>query len=134
MTTKVLTEGKHAEEFLCSEGNGSISREVGTVTSGQKFPPGRVLKLSGGKLVVATGSNSSGVSDEAIVGVSSFGADASATGTNADIVNKEGGVYIARNAEVKLAGVVLHEVSGGGLANANTAVKAALKALNIILR
>lgn len=45
MTT--LTEGVHTGEFLLSEGNGSISREVVTIPSGQgKLPPGTLLNAS----------------------------------------------------------------------------------------
>jgi hypothetical protein len=38
-----LTEGRHAGDFLVSEGNGRISREIITVLSGQTLQPGAVL-------------------------------------------------------------------------------------------
>jgi hypothetical protein len=38
-----LTEGRHAGEFLVSEGNGRISREIITVLSGQILSAGTVL-------------------------------------------------------------------------------------------
>lgn len=128
---EVKTEMQHKEEFLVSEASGSLSREVGILTSGQKLSDGRVLALSGGKLIAAAGTNAGGVSSETIVGVLSGDWDASATGANADI---PGVPYIARLAEVKAANIVMHAVSGGGLADANTAIINALKALFIIRR
>ena len=38
-----LSEGLHKGEFLVSEGNGSISREVVTILSGRTLQPGTVL-------------------------------------------------------------------------------------------
>lgn len=127
----VLTDKQRKEEFLLSEANGALSREVGILASGQKVTDGRVLKLSGGKLVVAAGTNIGGVSEETIVGIVSGDWDASATGTNADI---PGVPYIAREAEVRADKVKLHDVTGGSEPNATTAVVNALKALNIVRR
>ncbi len=39
----VLIEGPHKGEFIVSEGNGSISREVITILSGRTLHPGAVL-------------------------------------------------------------------------------------------
>jgi len=39
----VLTEGPHKGEFVVSEGNGSISREVVTILNGRTLKPGTVL-------------------------------------------------------------------------------------------
>ena len=38
-----LTEGPHKGEFIVSEGNGSISREVVTILAGRTLAPGTVL-------------------------------------------------------------------------------------------
>jgi hypothetical protein len=127
MTTVVKTEPQHRGEFLVSEANGSLSREVGTLSSGNVAKDGRVVKLVGGELVPATGSNAAGVSDEAIVGIVLGDHDATA----ADL---KGVVYIARLSEVKASAVTLHAVVGGGAAAATQAVKDALAKLNIVLR
>jgi hypothetical protein len=39
----ILTEGKHPGEFLASEGNGTLSRDVVTLISGQNLVAGTVL-------------------------------------------------------------------------------------------
>jgi hypothetical protein len=124
MSYAVKTEGQHAGEFLVSEGNGSISREVGTLKSGEKLADGTVLELVGGKLEAAEGTvNTAGASDEVIVGVL-FGAhDASSTGPKG-AGDMAGVPYIARYAEVNPALLSL----------SSTAVKNALKALGIISR
>jgi len=88
----VLTEGQHQGEFLVSEGNGSISREVGTLTAGTAYKDGDVLKLVAGKLQQATQAESS----EEIVGIMYGDVDA----TGGDVA---GVPYITRLAEVKLA-------------------------------
>ncbi|AZO54900.1 head decoration protein [Mesorhizobium sp. M8A.F.Ca.ET.057.01.1.1] len=45
----VAHEGRHAAEFILSEGNGHISRDLGK--AGATLAPGAVVKLSGNKLV-----------------------------------------------------------------------------------
>lgn len=126
----VLTEGKHKVEFLLSQGPGEISFDTGTLASGQSFAEtkdGRVLKDNGsGKLIVAAGTNTSGVSSEDIRGILVGDVDASA--------GDKPVVIVTRLAEVKSSAIRLHAVSGGGLANANTAVTNALKARNVIPR
>jgi hypothetical protein len=126
----VLTEGQHTGEFLVSEANGTLSREVGVLLSGQDVKDGRVLKDNGtGKLVEATGSfDTEGVSDEDIVGIA-YG-DAKADGADAPVV------YVARLAEVKAANVVLHEVATADpdFDESNAAVEAALLQRHIRLR
>jgi hypothetical protein len=89
--TKVFTEAQHMGEFLVSEGEGTISREKGTLLSGEKVIDGCVAILSAGKLKAG-----SGASGEHVVGIFLGAHDASATGANADIV---GVPYIARMAE-----------------------------------
>jgi len=132
MTTVVKTESQHRGEFLLSQANGSLSREVGVLAAGNVAKDGRAVKLVGGKLVPTAGtSHTDGTSDEAVVGIVLGDHDASATGANADV---PGVVYIARLSEVKGALVTLHAVSGGGAATATAAVKGALAKLNIIER
>jgi Bacteriophage lambda head decoration protein D len=41
--TSTFTEGQHRGEFIVSEGNGYISRDVGTLISGQNLKAGTVL-------------------------------------------------------------------------------------------
>lgn len=88
----VLTEGQHAGEFLVSEANGALSREVGTLFAGQVVSDGAVLFLSSNTLRESVG-NAAG---EVIVGIVIGNHDASAG-------NKAGVPYIARHAEVKRA-------------------------------
>lgn len=129
----VFTEGQHTGEFLVSEANGELSREVGTFASGNDAVDGRALKLVSGKLVVAAGTlDSSGNSSEVIVGFAYGRTNASSTHPDGAADRK--GVYIARYAEVKASNVTLHAVSGGGAAAATTGVKAALAKLGIVLR
>lgn len=100
-----FTEGKHAGEFLLSEGNGDISREVITIASGQKFEDGEVFQLSSGKAVTKDATvNTAGVFVTPVSGIIIGNWDASSTGTNADIL---GVVYIARHAVVKAAALKL---------------------------
>lgn len=127
MTPKVETQ--HMGEFLVSEGNGAISREVGTLASGEKVTDGRALAVNGaGKLVAVDGTlNTAGDSNEDVIGFVLGDHDA----TSADV---QGVPYIARLAEVKASNVVLHSVTGSGAADATTAVIAALEKRNIVLR
>jgi hypothetical protein len=39
----VFTEGQHAGEFIVSEANGTLSREIGTLITGQTLKAGTVL-------------------------------------------------------------------------------------------
>lgn len=128
----VKTETQHQGEFLVSEAPGSLSREKGTLTAGQKVVDGQVLKLVGGKLVEAAGTlDSSSNSTEVIVGVA-FGAwDASASGPGGSVDTVI--PYIARLAEVMDSKVTYHE-SGTNAAAKTAALKAELKELFIIPR
>ena len=125
----VLNEGQHTGEFLVSEGNGSISREVGTLLSGEDVVDGQIAARDGsGKLVAAAGTfDTEGVSDEDIVGV--FYGDA-----NADGADLENVVYIARLAEVDKAKIHLPEVATADAEDSEAAVYAALADLHIIGR
>lgn len=124
-----FTETKHAEEFLFSEGNGNISREVITVASGQKLKAGQPFQLSAGKAIAATGTvNTAGAIVTAVAGILSAAVDASSTGANADVPNC---AYIARHAEVVDS---LIEYNGVG-STQKTAIKKSLKeTLDIIQR
>lgn len=123
-----FNEPNHAEEFLFSEGNGNISREVITVASGQKLLAGQPFQLSGGKAIAATGTvNTAGAIVTAITGVLSFDVDASATGHNADVPNC---AYIARNAEVVDALIQYNSVGS----TQKAAIKKSLLSLGIVQR
>lgn len=89
----VLTEGRHAGEFLISEANGQRSRETATVASGQDLPAGAIVEFLNGELIGFTGDTG-----------------AVAAGVLWDAVDASGGdvtgaVYIARDAEVNEAKV-----------------------------
>jgi hypothetical protein len=84
-----LTEGRHAAEFLMSEGDGKISREQGVVASGRHLTPGTVIMLNGSSKIVAY--DAATASDA--IGVLLNDVDA----TSADV---SFATYIARNAEV----------------------------------
>ena len=114
MTT--FTEAQHKGEFLVSEGNGSISREVGVLLSGQVVIDGCVAIVAAGKLKAGTGA-----SGEDVVGIFYGAYDA----TGADLA---GVVYIARLAEVKEDLVSAEDGTG------NTVDWDALNALNIYAR
>jgi hypothetical protein len=126
--TKTFTEPNHMEEFLASEGNGSISREVITVASGQNLKAGQPFQLSGGKAVAATGTvNTAGAIVTPVAGILSQDCDASATGANADVPNVP---YIARNAEVVDA---LIQYNGVG-STQKAAIKKSLKETLFIIQ
>lgn len=95
----VKTEAQHMGEFLISEGEGTISRESGTLKSGEVVVDGEVLILVAGKLQAGTGA-----SGEDVVGLS-YGAH-DATGGDLKVP------YIARMAEVDTSLVHAKAVSG----------------------
>lgn len=117
MTTK--TEGLHAGHFLESEANGTLSREVANVVSGQVLVSGQVVMFSGAKLVAAT-LDSNGAVNGTIAGIIFDNVDASA----AEVANC---VYIAREAEVKAASLT----TPAGFGAPEAGVITALKTLNI---
>lgn len=121
----VKTEAKHAEEFLLREGNGDISREAGTVASGQTLVDGQAVMFSAGKLVAAAGAHDTeGDTTEDIAGIicGNWDVDADTTGVP----------YIARLATVKDSAITYH--TGGADAAKKAAVKAALLAALIVQR
>jgi hypothetical protein len=131
--TVVKTEGQHKGEFLVSEGNGTISRAAGVLSSGQVVTDGRVLKWSGTELIVAAGTiDSDGASDEDLAGIAYGSYDASADGPGGAVDTPI--VYIARLAEVKAANVTYH-VSETNAAAKTAAMKVKLaESLNIVSR
>lgn len=113
-----LTEGKHTAEFLLSEGNGSISREQGVLRSESGA-------LAAGTLlgrVTATGELSAydNLDSPAGVGVAVGVLYANVPDSTAD----QKVTYIARNAEV----------IGSALTGLDTAGRADLAALGIVIR
>lgn len=112
-----LNQGKNTAEFLLSEGNGSISREQGVLSSvAGALVPGTVLGriTVGGELVAYSNGASDG--SQTAVGV----LYAKAPDSTAD----QKVVYIARHAEVILA-----ELTG-----ADAAAQVELLALGIVCR
>lgn len=107
MTT--LTEGKHAGEFIISEANGTLSREVITVASGQNLVDGQLIQLASGKAVAKdTLLNTAGSFITAIEGIIIGNWNATASGIGAlGAADVPGVPYIKRYAEVKLAAVTL---------------------------
>lgn len=126
----VKTEARHTAEFILSEGNGSISRESGTVLKGQKLKAGEVVQKDGaGKLIAADGNlTSAGDVQTEVAGMVIEAVDASVTGTDADTA----AAYIARVAEVNnnLLTYPTETTAGGEKA----AVDASLAKLIIIAR
>jgi hypothetical protein len=120
MTTK--TEGLHAGFFLESEAEGTLSREVATVASGETLVAGEVVILSSGKLVAAPLASDGSVNGT-IAGIMLDNVDASA----GDVANC---VYIARLAEVKRG--ALTTPAGFGVPEAG--ILTALATLNIRAR
>jgi hypothetical protein len=122
MTT--LTEGKHAGEFMVSEGNKTRSREVVTIASGNTVVPGEVLGIvtASGKYAVYDQDASDGT--EAAAGISWDHVDASA----ADVTDA---VVVIRDAEVNG-----NELTWPGDIDAGeqTAAEAELAALGVIVR
>jgi len=100
----IKTESTHAGEFLLSEGNGNISREEITITSGEVLAVGAVV----GK-VTATGKyvayNDAGVAGEEVAAGILYDA-VDATGADAK------GVIIARLAEVDASLIVGGDTAG----------------------
>ena len=101
METKV--EGAHPLEFVLSEGNGAISRDVVTIRSGAgKLDPGTVLGkvTADGKYVASPAASTVGIEGaETALAVLAYSVDA----TSADVPNA---VVIDKDAEVKIPNLV----------------------------
>jgi head decoration protein D len=119
----VLNEGRYAGEFIVSEGNGSISREVITVLSGETLEAGAVL----GKI---TASGKYKALDPAAVDGSEAAAAILYDGVDASAADTEG-VAIVRLAEVNATELVWPAGITGG---EKTTGLGELAALNIIAR
>ena len=119
----VLHEGKHTGEFLVSEGNGAISREVVTIAEGQDLGVGAVLGqlTSGGKYTALATTGTDG--NEVAAAVLFDDVDA----TDGD----KPGVVVARLAEVRASDLVW---PSGITAGAKESAVAALAAKHIIVR
>jgi hypothetical protein len=100
-----LTETQHNGEFLVSEANGSLSREVATVKQGEVLVDGQLVRLDEDGELVASEADTDGI--DGVDGIFIGAADASSDGTNADIPNRP---YIARLAEVSRA--LIHAPQG----------------------
>jgi hypothetical protein len=95
-----ISETKHAGCFMASDSNGTLSRDVATVKSGQVLVAGEVVQWDGGventTLIAATG-----------VGASDGDLAIEVAGIIWDNVDASGGavagcVYVNKDAEVKL--------------------------------
>jgi hypothetical protein len=117
----VLTEGRHAGEFLVSEANGTLSRDTVTVASGQKLEAGTVVELNHANKAIVFATDS----DSVAAGVLFNAVDA----TDADV---PGAVIIARLAEVKAEALVVD--SGDSDTPGKEAAIASLRLLTIIAR
>ena len=118
-----LQEGRYAGEFLVSEGNGRISREIITVLSGETLQPAAVL----GRV---TASGKYKALDPAAVDGSEVAAGILYDAVDAAAADAEG-VAIVRLAEVNAAELVWPAgITGGEQATA----LGELAALNIIAR
>ena len=90
-----ITEAIHAGAFLESEANGTRSRDVATVASGEVLVAGQAVQFSGTKLVAADGQlTTDGDVVTPVAGILWDAVDAS----GGDVAKC---VYIARDAEVK---------------------------------
>jgi Bacteriophage lambda head decoration protein D len=119
----VLNEGRYAGEFLVSEGNGRISREIITVLSGQNLQAGAVIGkvTASGKYKALAPAAVDG--SEAAAGILYDAVDASAADAE--------GVVIVRLAEVNAAELIWPDgITGPG----QTTALGELAALTIIAR
>lgn len=127
--TASFTEGKHAGEFIVSEANGTLSREVITVASGQNLVDGQLIQLSSGKAVAKdTLLNTAGSFISAIEGIIIGNHNRTSTGPQG-AADEVGVPYIKRLAEVKLSALTL-PAGSSQIAEA----KVELAAKNIVVR
>jgi len=102
------TEQNRAGEFLISEGNGDISREVVTVVAGHDMKAGTLLGkvTASGKYAPYVAGNSDGT--ETAVAILHGPLDTSATGLNAD----KAALVLTRLATVDLNMLFGHDAAG----------------------
>lgn len=113
----VLTEARHAAEFIISEAAGKRSRENGVVITGQVLEAGQVVQLSGTKLTAYVDAGTA-------IGIVIYAVDA----TDADVEV----AYIARDAEVNKHCISYPDEDTGG--SQEDATFASLALLGIIAR
>jgi hypothetical protein len=130
-----LTDIRRPGEFIVSEGNGSISRDVGTLQAGHNVADGTVVKIvsetEGDVLAPLTEADfdTEGVATDVVVAGVLIGAhDSTSTGANAAI---PGLPYIARSAEVDTSLLVIF---AGSTVQELADVVAALKVEHIVAR
>jgi len=123
----ILTEGRHAGEFMVSEANGWRSRATGIVLADEVLDVGQVVEKDGdGKLVAFTGeTDTDGNLVAAAAGIMWAAVDA----TGADVT---GAVYIARDAEVNASEIFVADDDTDGTVLA--AARESLAAIGIIVR
>lgn len=117
-----LTEGRHPEEFLVSEANGQLSRDVVTAKSGNTFQAGEVFELDGDSKAVPFNNST----DLGAAGIMCRAVDAS----EGDVA---GCPAIVRLAEVKEEALIVNGDDTDDSETKDHAV-AALRLLNIIAR
>jgi hypothetical protein len=109
----VKTEGQHTGEYLISEGNGSISREVANINTGATVVDGQLIQLTGGNIAPLTNGTLAGIA---------YG------GGTATLQRPKRIPYIARLAEVKYELLTFPEGSN------KSELIASLATLGIIVR
>lgn len=123
--TTVFSEGRHSGEFLLTEGNGQISREVGVIASGSGIiAPGTVLGkiTASGKYVASPATGADG--SQTAVAVALYGCDATSADQKVAIV--------ARDSEVKAEALVFQSTVNDSTKKAAKATQ--LAAVGIIVR
>jgi hypothetical protein len=119
----VQTEGAHTGEFILSESEGTRSREVITLISGQNLASGTVLGIITASGKYTKYDDASALGQQVAAGILYANVDASAGDTKA--------VVIVRDAEVK-AGALIWPVTAD--ATEKAAAKVAFAANGIIIR
>lgn len=117
----VLTEGRHAGEFLISEDPAGLSRDVVTVKSGQSLKAGEVFEFDNANKAVAFNNDS----DSGAKGVMFDAVDASAGDVE--------GVAVVRLAQVKADALIVNGDDSDSTATKTFAI-ASLRDLLIIAR
>jgi hypothetical protein len=129
MVETVFTQKPRRAEFILTEQDGHLSREVGILAAGQVLVAGTVLQRSGANLVAYGGAeDSSGALIGDAAGILYDNVDTSVTGLNADTKV----TYVARLAEVKLALLTFPPNSSAGTEEAE--MIASLAKVDIICR
>jgi hypothetical protein len=121
-----LPEGAHAAEFVASHYDPNYNVETGTLSSGQKVVDGQLLQASGSEMIAKAATlTTDGDFAVPVLGIVIGNWDASATGTNADILDVP---YIARGPLVVKADALTYP------SGSEDEAAAALVAMDIIPR